>query len=370
MPPRTRTQTVDVEGSDPREAAASLPPSESQQGIEAQLATAQAIEDELLAKIQLKETAERIEQLRKRLEDGEVTEVPRPVVPIDNQSIASSSSVSYGGLPKSMRPRQIAPYKGKTVREHTEFVTSCELSFRLEPSLNKSDELRCNLAATWLEGEPRDAWLRHEKEPGFQRTWKGFKKFLLDLVEDPVNRGISTAIKYEEARQRPGQSAQTFATYLEMLEGELTAYSEEHRVQHFLAKLQPELRSKVITYPEIPQTRSALVALASRIEQANSSKSLEKGGQKDHKEERKGDNPHKRSSHSHQGRRNGDKAGVKRSRLSDEEEKRRRDNNLCFHCGKEGHRSAQCFLRNGEGAQRIRAVQPDSQHKGILQSKN
>ncbi|ELR03320.1 hypothetical protein GMDG_06067 [Pseudogymnoascus destructans 20631-21] len=227
MPPHTRTQTADTEGSGSREAA-SLPPAESQQGIEAQLATAQAIEEELLAKLQLKEAAERIERLRKRLEDGDVAEVLSPGLPVDDQSVASSSSVSYGGLPKSIRPRQIAPYKGRTVREHSEFVTSCELSFRLEPSLNKSDELRCNLAAMWLEGEPRDAWLRHEKEPDFQKTWKGFKKFLLDLVEDPVNRGLSTAIKYEEARQRPGQSAQTFATYLETLEGELKAYSEEH----------------------------------------------------------------------------------------------------------------------------------------------
>ncbi|OBT60005.1 hypothetical protein VE03_10494 [Pseudogymnoascus sp. 23342-1-I1] len=100
-----------------------------------------------------------------------------------------------------------------------------------------SDEIRCDYALAWLDGEPRDAWLRHEKEPGFKKTWEALKAFLLNLVEDPVSRVISTSIKYNDARQRSGQSAQAFATYLETLEAELSEYQEDQKAQHFLAKL-------------------------------------------------------------------------------------------------------------------------------------
>jgi hypothetical protein len=141
----------------------------SSPGIEAQLATALALEAELQQELELRETGERIRQLQKRLERVDESEASFQTVASSDRSLTPASSISHDGVPRSWRPRAISEYKGKTVREHSEFITSCELAFRLEPEANKSDELRCDFAATWLAGEPRDAWLRHERELGSRR---------------------------------------------------------------------------------------------------------------------------------------------------------------------------------------------------------
>ncbi|ELR03502.1 hypothetical protein GMDG_01253 [Pseudogymnoascus destructans 20631-21] len=191
----------------PEESGASSPLSQahSSPGAEAQLATALALEAELQRELKLREAGERIRRLQECLECVGQEEASAHTLRSDERSVTTTN-----------------------VGEHNEFITSCELAFRLEP-LARTDEFRCDFAATWLEGEPRDAWLRHEKEPNFQKTWKEFKRFLLDLVQDPVNRTISMVMKYEEARQRSSQLAQAFATYLETLEAEMPAYSEGHR---------------------------------------------------------------------------------------------------------------------------------------------
>lgn len=67
-----------------------------------------------------------------------------------------------------------------------------------------------------------------------------------------VNRTISRAVKYKEARQRSGQSVQPFTTYLETLKADMPLYSGEHQVQHLLMKLRLDVQAKVLMYPELP----------------------------------------------------------------------------------------------------------------------
>ena len=48
---------------------------------------------------------------------------------------------------------------------------------------------------------------------------------MLDVVEDPVNRSLSTTVAYESARQGDGQTVQAFATELATLEEQMDAYT-------------------------------------------------------------------------------------------------------------------------------------------------
>jgi hypothetical protein len=77
MPPRTRQESAaDLEREGTR---ASTPPSQghSSSGIEAQLATAIALEAELKQELELRETGEQIRQLQRRIERvGEAEALP------------------------------------------------------------------------------------------------------------------------------------------------------------------------------------------------------------------------------------------------------------------------------------------------------
>jgi hypothetical protein len=121
-------------------------------------------------------------------------------------------------------------------------------------------------------------------------------------------------------------------------------------------KLRPEIRAKVLTYPEIPRTRGALIALTARFEQADTVRAPTAMGKREEKYQGRDDRPQKRSSDNSSGSRGRSRSFPKRPRLSDAEEQRRRENNLCFTCGKEGHRAAQCFAQQSESSSRMRAV--------------
>ncbi|OAF54400.1 hypothetical protein VC83_09429 [Pseudogymnoascus destructans] len=120
----------------PEESGASSPLSQPHRspGVEAQLATALALEAE--------EEGERIRRLQERLERVGQEEASPHTLRSDERSVMTTvSSTSHAGVPRSLRSRAIPEYRGKNVREHNKFITSCELTFRFEP-LARTDEFR------------------------------------------------------------------------------------------------------------------------------------------------------------------------------------------------------------------------------------
>jgi hypothetical protein len=91
---------------------------------------------------------------------------------------------------------------------------------------------------------------------------------VLDAVEDPVNRSLSTTVAYKTARQADGQTVQAFAIELATLEEQMDPYTPAQRTRHLLAKLKRELCTAIITYHEVPKRREDLVSLATRLESA------------------------------------------------------------------------------------------------------
>ena len=92
-------------------------------------------------------------------------------------------------------------------------------------------------------------------------TFKDFKQFLLDLVEDPINHQLHHAQLHQNTRQEPQQSIQAFASYLKNLEAHIPPMTEKHCHSTLFTKLQSELRVALINFQTLPDTFESLVAL-------------------------------------------------------------------------------------------------------------
>jgi hypothetical protein len=171
---------------------------------------------------------------------------------------------------RTLKPKDPAEYKGRTLKEHREFFRSCEIAFRLLPLEFRLDKDKVLWAMQYLAGDPRELWYTHYERTfaiGEETlTWGYFKDYMLDLLSDPINRTLEAATAHAHAMQRRDQTVRAFATYLEVLEEQLTPYTEEQRVQHLFSKLKPELQRAITNYHQVPATREDLVALGSTLE--------------------------------------------------------------------------------------------------------
>ena len=69
-----------------------------------------------------------------------------------------------------------------------------------------------------------------EESKGPDRTsWKSYKTFLQDLLQDLVTRTSTLACWYNEATQCYSQMVIQFVNYLDELEAELPAYGDEYQ---------------------------------------------------------------------------------------------------------------------------------------------
>lgn len=183
-------------------------------------------------------------------------------------SAPSATAVRRG---PASRPRLREPdtFKGKTLKEARDFIRSLELVFALAPEAYQTEQEKVLYGVMFLAGEPRETWHQNNSVSHLEAySWADFNVFVLDAVEDPVNRSLSTTVAYETARQGEGQSVQAFATELATLEEQMDPYTAEQRTRHLLAKLKPALRTAIITYHEVPKRREDLVSLATRLESA------------------------------------------------------------------------------------------------------
>src|SRR5438045_194374 len=125
----------------------------------------------------------------------------------------------------AVKHKDPAMYEGKTVKEHTDWIYSCELVFRLKPFTYQKDS-RCVLWVTmFLKGKPLEQWKRYEKNHGADvMLWSSFTSILLDWVQTAANRSLTAGEKYQKSEQRAGQDLRTFATYLQSIEDLLELY--------------------------------------------------------------------------------------------------------------------------------------------------
>jgi hypothetical protein len=184
-------------------------------------------------------------------------------------SFAASTQAPRRGPASRPRLKEPDTFKGKTLKEARDFIRSLELVFALAPDAYSAEQEKILYGVMFLAGEPRETWHQNNSVQQLDSySWEDFKSFVLDAVEDPVNRSLSTTVAYETARQGDGQTVQAFATELATLEEQMDPYTPEQRTRHLLAKLKPALRTAIITYHDVPKRREDLVSLATRLESA------------------------------------------------------------------------------------------------------
>jgi hypothetical protein len=227
--------------------------------------------DMLQQEVEIEALEQQLATLRRRRDAGFTPGGSDPNDDGDAESQAPSARSSHGHRGLTNRPRLREPdtFKGKTLKEARDFIRSLELVFALAPDAYQHDRERVLYGVMFLAGEPRETWHHgHSVDQLDGYLWDDFKRFVLDAVEDPVNRTLSTIVAYETARQGDHQSVQAFAAELATLEEQMEPYTPVQRTRHLLAKLKPALRTGIITYHEVPQRREDLVSLATRLESA------------------------------------------------------------------------------------------------------
>jgi DNA-directed RNA polymerase subunit M/transcription elongation factor TFIIS len=244
---------------------------------------------QLLEQQKLRLLREEVEVLRRR-QRGEATSTPVPDPSLQPQTIPSEYSggsqthpslkrraTDTLGAPskRAVKIEKIAPYYGKTIREHQDFRDSLKLAFRLEHDGFADEDTKVAFTMQYVKGTNRTLWLQYEDDhPDTQFTWEELMEFLLNQIKSPINRELHVALTYARALQRTDQPVNEFAAYLASLEAQINPpYDAKHLMIHLFAKLRPELRVAITNYQEFPQTRDQLVSLAALLEENQKSAS-------------------------------------------------------------------------------------------------
>lgn len=349
-PTRSRGQATSARGTPEPPATSTLPADDAQQPrdesaaltLEQRIAAAEKRRDELQALRRLREIEAEIARLEEEEHDSAITisadGTPEVQVTATRKRSAPAAPATLHAK-RTLRPKDPPEYRGKNLKEHREFARSCETAFKLLPQEFSLDGNRVTWAMQYLQGDPRELWYTHQERnfeaSGTTPTWAYFKQYLLDLLSDPINRSLEAATAHAQAMQRKDQTVRAFATYLDVLEDQLTPYTEEQRVQHLFAKLKPELQRAITNYHQVPATREDLIALGSTLERnlrrappaqetrthgTNSTHSSHKGKPREHFPKAKTSEPTRKSN---------DKSSI-----------------TCYKCNKVGHYANECRSTN------------------------
>jgi hypothetical protein len=319
-------------------------------GIEEQIAQAQRVRDALLKQREL----DRINADIERLRSGAVEE---PIVANNNRvnqfldtmdSEASTPSTSTkrtrddfesAAHRSFLKPDTLRDYYGKSVRDHREWVRDAEITFRRCPRYFLKDQDRILFSMASLRGTPKELWFNEEDQhPVDEWTWPSYTDWLLNLIEDPINRQITVAQLYREAEQKPTQGIREFEAYLSSLEAQLPVYTQEQLVMHLFTRLKPSLRQDIVQIGNIPTTRDTLLSAGTRLE--NNHKKHSGGGSKPGRTHNA--LPIREATGNESSKSNTNGRHNQSSERKTEQGYNNHANLECFNCGKKGHISTNC----------------------------
>ena len=153
-------------------------------------------------------------------------------------------------------------YHDKIIRKHRKWIRDIKISFWNTSWHFESDEKKILYFIIYLKSESKKLWFNHEETmSAAQQTWFNFIDFLLNLIENSMNRDIDVTQQYANTLQRSDQMIRTFAVHLSTLKHQLSLYNDEHKRAHLFIKLRSELRVIITNVQSISITRNALIDL-------------------------------------------------------------------------------------------------------------
>nr|POF13521.1 transposon tf2-11 polyprotein [Quercus suber] len=178
--------------------------------------------------------------------------------------------LSYMQLEKMHRPQEPDNFKGGNVNATKEFIRVCDGVFTIQPYTFSTELDRYYYASTRLRGTVAtnwESWVRHHGPE--VKQWTLLQQWLMDQVQDPINRSLTYAMRWHAATQRVGQRVQEFSTFLENLELEIDQepLTEKQQCNALISKIREDLRLELMRQQALPATRNELVSLLQRLEE-------------------------------------------------------------------------------------------------------
>ncbi len=169
-------------------------------------------------------------------------------------------------LQKRRLSMSLKKYHDKIIKEHREWIRDIKISFQNIFWHFESDEKKILYCMIYLKSKSKKLWFDHEEIMfAAQQMWFDFIDFLLNLIEDSMNRDINVTQQYANASQRSDQMIWMFAAHLSILKHQLSLYSDEHKRAHLFIKLRSELHVIITNVQLISITRDALIDLVARL---------------------------------------------------------------------------------------------------------
>jgi len=290
------------------------------------------------------------------------------------RSSATPAPVAQAREPKVNKP---TPFGGK-LSEYSTFISQCILTFTLCPITYEKDEQKVLYVISYLAETPRK-WARpvlEKEDHPYRHSFAAFKAALDDIYAD---RNLRQRAEDKLAYLKQTKSAAAYAAEflevtapLDLGEGGLRTW--------FYKGLKTDLKKSLVFLPEAENFQkfvSQCISLDQRLYHtrkeeelaAKASKSSSKPPDNGPKQQPKhhshnSKKTHSSASSSNAGARSSDSSPPKRQQsdrprgpLSEEEKQRRRDERLCFKCGKPDHAVRDCPL-NKEDASLVHVPAP------------
>ena len=241
-------------------------------------------------------------------------------------------------------------------------MRDADVAFALTPWNFDDEEDKILWAMQSLKGDPKEQWHNeHARAPVIASSWEYFTNFLLDKVEDPVNRQLDINQEFTDAKQQPSQSVAAFDAYLTSLEAQLPPFTESQRTSALMTRLRPKLQEAIIRIGTQPVDRNALLLLAACLEtttrrsHARSSQGQQSGGASTggHKGSNRSNNSkpsqEERTVQSKKDKKENRKSGSGSKFKSKSKDKEWLKNIECFSCHKKGHYATDCCAPKTDG---------------------